>query len=64
LAALRVGVPGARARRPVDDREAAARRVGSSRARITQIVNLTLLAPAIQERILIGEIDFAERVIR
>ena len=36
----------------LDDFAAAARAYGLTRARVTQIVNLTLLAPAIQEEIL------------
>lgn len=41
-----------------------ARRYGLSRARVTQIVNLTNLAPAIQERILLGDSLHTERDLR
>jgi hypothetical protein len=41
-----------------------ARRYGLSRARVTQIVNLTNLAPAIQEGILLGVSTSTERDLR
>ena len=43
---------------------ATARRLGVSRARITQIANLRWLPLAVQERILSGEIDGTERNLR
>jgi hypothetical protein len=39
----------------VQDRAEVARRLGLTRARVTQLLNLTLLAPKIQERILFAE---------
>jgi hypothetical protein len=42
----------------------AAKRLGVSRARITQIANLRWLPVAVQERILAGEIDGSERDLR
>ncbi len=42
----------------------AARRLGVSRARISQVVDLVNLAPSIQEGILGGEITIAERNLR
>lgn len=54
----------------LDDLAAAARAYGLTRARVTQIVNLTLLAPAIQEEILAmglvtkGRDAVAERQLR
>jgi len=39
----------------VQDRAEVARRLGLSRARLTQLIDLTLLAPDIQERILFAE---------
>jgi hypothetical protein len=39
----------------IADRAAAARELGVTRARLTQILNLTLLAPDIQEAILLAE---------
>ena len=42
----------------------AARRLGVSRARITQIANLRWLPLGVQERILSGEIDGTERDLR
>lgn len=46
------------------DYAAAARALGVTRARLTQIVGLTLLAPAIQERILLGDLCTSERAMR
>ena len=40
----------------VQDRAEVARRLGLTRARITQLIDLTLLAPDIQERILFAEV--------
>ena len=42
----------------------AARRLGISRARVTQIANLRWLPASVQERILVGEIDGSERDLR
>jgi hypothetical protein len=39
----------------VRDRAEVARRLGLTRARVTQLLNLTLLAPDVQERILFAE---------
>jgi hypothetical protein len=53
-----------------DDLADAARKLGLTRARLTQIVNLTLLAPAIQEEILamppvrVGRDPVTERTLR
>ncbi len=41
-----------------------ARLMGLSRARVTQIVDLSLLAPDIQDEILLGDADATEREIR
>ena len=46
------------------DYAAAARALGVSRARITQVMNLLLLAPEIQAGILTGELRFGERGLR
>ena len=46
------------------DYAAAARALGITRARLTQIMNLLLLAPDVQHRILVGEIDASERALR
>jgi hypothetical protein len=53
----------------VRDRAEVARRLGLTRARVTQLLDLTLLAPDIQERILFSEaVDglepMAERAVR
>ena len=54
----------------LDDFAAAARAYGLTRARVTQIVNLTLLAPAIQEEILamgpvtVGRDRITEKALR
>ena len=42
----------------------AARVIGLTRARLTQIMNLLLLAPMIQERLLVGLVDATERSLR
>ena len=42
----------------------AARCLGLTRARLTQVMNLLLLAPKIQERILIGGLRASERSLR
>jgi hypothetical protein len=41
-----------------------ARLMGLSRARVTQIVDLSFLAPDIQDEILLGDADATEREIR
>ncbi|MBI1853823.1 MAG: hypothetical protein HYR85_26095 [Planctomycetes bacterium] len=41
-----------------------ARRIGVSRARVAQVTGLMLLAPAIQEAILVGELRLSERRLR
>jgi ParB-like chromosome segregation protein Spo0J len=53
----------------VRDRAEVARRLGLTRARVTQLLDLTLLAPDIQERILFAESadgsePFTERRLR
>ena len=48
----------------IPDYAAAARALGVTRARITQIANLLLLAPEIQARIAIGELALSERGLR
>jgi hypothetical protein len=48
----------------LDDLSHAARVLGLTRGRVTQIVNLTLLAPAIQEAITRGYEMFTERRLR
>ncbi len=42
----------------------AARVLGLTRARLTQVMNLLLLAPAIQARILDGKFEVSERRMR
>ncbi len=42
----------------------ASRSLGLTRARLTQVMNLLLLAPEVQERILLGELDTSERDLR
>ena len=42
----------------------AARALGISRARMTQVMNLLVLSPKVQERILSGESTFSERGLR
>jgi len=42
----------------------AARRIGITQGRMTQLMNLLLLAPEIQERVLAGEIPCGERRLR
>jgi hypothetical protein len=42
----------------------AARALGLTRARLTQVMNLLLLAPSIQERILVGGLELTERGFR
>ncbi len=46
------------------DYAAAAEALGVTRARITQIMKLLLLAPELQYRILLREIDASERALR
>ena len=42
----------------------AARALGLTRARLTQVMNLLLLAPAIQEALLTGRVETTERALR
>ena len=42
----------------------AARVLGVTRARLTQVMNLLLLAPAVQDRILCGKLKTSERKLR
>ena len=42
----------------------AARALGVTRARLTQVMNLLLLAPEIQEQMLVGEVGATERELR
>lgn len=42
----------------------AARRLGITRARMSQVMNLLNLSPRIQEEMLLGKVDFSERRIR
>lgn len=51
-----------RARLP--DYAAAARILGITRARMTQVMNLLLLAPGVQEGLLLGTLDTPERQLR
>ena len=49
----------------VPDRATLARQLGLTRARITQVLDLLLLAPDIQEAVLLGEVSAAtERLLR
>ncbi len=48
----------------IKDYAEAARRLGVSRARISQVVDLVNLAPGLQDRILNGKITIAERNLR
>ena len=48
----------------IPDYAAAARALGLTRARVTQIMNLLLLAPEIQDRIVIGDLVLSERALR
>ena len=43
---------------------AAAEALGLTRARLTQVMNLLLLAPEVQEQILAGELTATERALR
>ena len=52
------------AERKVKDYAEIARLTGLSRSRVTQIVNLTILPPRLQERILAGALDVPERELR
>jgi len=42
----------------------AARVLGMTRARMAQVMNLLLLSPGIQEKILAGKLDISERTLR
>ncbi len=46
------------------DYAAAARMIGLTRARLTQLTNLVLLTPELQERVLLGEVAVTERALR
>jgi hypothetical protein len=46
------------------DYATAARRLGLTRARMTQIMNLLQLAPAVQEGLLLGTMSYSERQLR
>ena len=46
------------------DQATAARHYGLTRARVTQLLNLTLLAPAIQEKIIDSGQGLSERALR
>ena len=48
----------------VPDYASAARSLGITRARLTHLTKLLLLAPAIQERLLVGDLDASERALR
>ena len=48
----------------IPDYAAAASALGLTRARLTQVMNLLLLAPQIQERIAMGNVILAERALR
>ena len=48
----------------LDSYSAAADALGLTRARLTQVMNLLLLAPEIQERILSGDLRASERALR
>jgi hypothetical protein len=48
----------------IPDLAAAAHALGITRARMTQVANLLLLAPDIQERILAGGLRWSERRLR
>jgi hypothetical protein len=48
----------------VADYADAARALGLTRARLTQVMNLLLLAPSIQEAVLTGRVETTERALR
>ncbi len=48
----------------ITDYAQAARALGLTRSRLTQVMNLLLLAPKIQERIAVGELVLTERALR
>ncbi len=48
----------------IPDYAAVAQALGVTRARLTQIMNLLLLAPEIQKRIAVGELVLTERALR
>ena len=48
----------------VKDYADAAKRLGLTRARVTQVMNLLLISPEIQEMILVGEVRLSERQAR
>ncbi len=50
--------------RKLADYAAAARALGVTRARLTQIMNILLLSPKVQERVLVGAYETTERQLR
>ena len=48
----------------IPDYAAAAHALGVTRARLTQVMNLLLLAPEIQQRLAMGDLDLTERRLR
>ena len=48
----------------IPDYATAARSLGVTRARLTQLMNLLLLAPNTQERLLLGDLRASERALR
>ena len=48
----------------IPDYAVAARALGVTRARLTQVMNLLLLAPEIQARIAVGKLVLTERTLR
>ena len=46
------------------DYAAAAGALGVTRARVTQLMNMLLLAPELQHGVLVGEIDASQRALR
>jgi hypothetical protein len=48
----------------IADYAEAAKKLGISRARMTQVVDLVLLSPHIQERVLLGTMDVHQRRLR
>jgi len=48
----------------VQDYSAAARALGITRARMTQLMNLSLLAPMVQEALLLTGVTRSERTVR
>lgn len=48
----------------VEDYAEVARSLGLTRARLTQVMGMTLLAPSIQEQLLTGDLHTTERALR